>query len=172
MASTTASDAAPSPSVDALYRDHHRWLHRWLSARLGQAGEAVDLVHDTYVRILASGRLPAAGRERAFLMQTAKGLVIDLHRRRELERAYMEALAAQGESYSPSEEQRAIVLETLLHIDRILATLPRKAAWAFLLSQVEGLGYAEIAERLGVSVSSVRKYIAQALQACYQATYG
>ncbi len=171
MALIPASDASASCSVDTLYRDHHRWLHRWLSLRLGPAGDAVDLVHDTYVRILASGRMPAAGRERAFLMQTAKGLVIDLHRRRELESAYLEALAAQGDSYAPSEEQRAIVLETLLHIDRILSGLPRKAAWAFLLSQIDGLGYAEIAARLDVSVSSVTKYIAQALQACYQATY-
>ena len=41
-----------------------------------------------------------------------------------------------------------------------------RAREAFILSQYEELGYAEIATRLGVSVSMVRKYIAQALLAC------
>ena len=48
----------------------------------------------------------------------------------------------------------------------MLDGLSRKARAAFLLSQLEGLTYAEIAERLMVSVSSVKKYVARATEHC------
>jgi RNA polymerase sigma-70 factor (ECF subfamily) len=42
---------------------------------------------------------------------------------------------------------------------------------ALLLCKLDGLSYRDIAERLNVSVSSVEKYVAAALLACYQALY-
>ena len=40
-----------------------------------------------------------------------------------------------------------------------------------MLSQFEGLSYAQIAERLGVTVSSVQKYMTRAIVACYHVAY-
>ena len=42
---------------------------------------------------------------------------------------------------------------------------------ALLLCKLDGLSYRDIAERLNVSLSSVEKYVAAALLACYQALY-
>ena len=94
---TAANQPTAHPSLSALYRDHHGWLAGWLRRRLGSAHDAADLSHDTYERLMVSGRLPEAGQARAFLTQIAKGLVIDLFRRRTLETAYLEALAAMPE---------------------------------------------------------------------------
>ena len=44
---------------------------------------------------------------------------------------------------------------------------PRRVREAFLLSQFDGLSYSAIAQQLGVSVGSVRKYMLQAAQACF-----
>ncbi|HDU1659061.1 TPA: RNA polymerase subunit sigma, partial [Klebsiella pneumoniae] len=41
-----------------------------------------------------------------------------------------------------------------------------KTREAFLLSQLDGLTYSEIALKLGVSVSSVKKYVAKAIEHC------
>lgn len=49
---------------------------------------------------------------------------------------------------------------------------PLKARQALLLCKLDRLGYREIAQQLGVSVSSVEKYIARALLVCYQSMYG
>ncbi|MNY46243.1 putative RNA polymerase sigma factor FecI [compost metagenome] len=51
----------------------------------------------------------------------------------------------------------------------MLDGLSAKARAAFLYSQIDGLTHKEIATALGVSVSMVRQYIAQALQRCYAA---
>src|SRR5690606_27953000 len=65
-----------------------------------------------------------------------------------------------------SPEERVLMLETLLQLDAMLDGLGPRVRQAFLLAQLDGLGYAEIARRLGVSVSSVTKYMARATEQC------
>ncbi len=154
-------------TVHTLYVDHHQWLFNWLTRRLQNADDAQDLSHDTYVRVIGSGRLPEEdSQSRSFLMQVAKGLVIDLHRRRALERTYLEALALIPEEYVPSVEDTEQNLELLIKIDEALDELPAKVRSAFLLSRFEGMKYSDIAARLEVSVGSVRKYMLKASFAC------
>ena len=163
------SIASPNVAVADLYREHHGWLHGWLRRKLGCTHQAADLVQDTYLRLIVSGRLPAPGMSRAYLTQIAKGLVIDLHRRRLLETAYLDALAQMPELEVPSPEMRAIVIETLVRIDALLRRLPAPVRETFLLSQFDGLTYSEIAGQLAISVAAVRKYMLKAAQACYVA---
>ncbi|OZI32535.1 RNA polymerase subunit sigma [Bordetella genomosp. 10] len=150
----------------SLYADHHAWLYGWLRRKVGCAAAAADLAHDSYVRLLAARRMPAPDQSRAYLMQIAKGLVIDQSRRREIEAAFLETLSVLPEELWPSPESRAIVLETLEKIDAVLYALPSKVRETFLLSRFDGLTYAEIAARLHVSVASVRKYMVKAVYAC------
>ena len=63
-------------------------------------------------------------------------------------------------------------LEDLKAIDRLLGKLSSKARAAFLYNRVDGLGHADIAQRLGVSVPRVRQYLAQGIRQCYIALYG
>lgn len=165
----SAAETTLQEAVRTLYSDHHGWLYGWLRRKLGNAVDAADLAHDTYLRIIVSGRTPGPGQSRAFLAQIANGLMIDVRRRRRLEAAYREALAQLPEPQQPSLEAQAIVLETLIEIDTLLDRLPAKVRETFLLSQFEGLTYSAIAERLGISVAAVRKYMLKAIQACYAA---
>lgn len=158
-------------SIDDLYRAHNGWLQKWLRRRLGDQEHAADIAQDTFVRLLISGRMPSLGDGRSHLAQIARHLVIDQWRRRRIEQAYLERIAGLPEPESPSPETRALVIETLLQIDAMLAAMPARVREAFLLSQFEGLSYAEIAERLQVSVSSVQKYMLRAIAACYQILY-
>lgn len=159
----------PPQSVDVLYSDHHGWLHGWLRRKLGNAFDAADVAHDTFLRILVTGVTPAPEKSRAHLTQIAKGLAIDLYRRRQIEAAYLDALALLPEEVVISAEDRMEILQTLLHIDAMLDTLPTRVREAFLLSQLDGLTYSEIAVKLSVSVSAVRKYMMRAAEACHLA---
>lgn len=158
----------PHQALTHLYLQHHGWLRGWLQRRLGHAGDAADFAQDTYVRVIESRTDIDAIREpRAFLTTVAKRVMANHLRRREIERAWMDMLALQPEPLAPSPEERAIVLETLLELDRLLDGLPPKVRAAFLHAQLDGMAYAEIAERLQVSVSSVKQYMARAIRHCY-----
>ncbi|MBP6706608.1 MAG: sigma-70 family RNA polymerase sigma factor [Achromobacter sp.] len=155
--------------IEGLYAEHHGWLRGWLRSRLGNAFDAADLAHDTYLRILSSGRMPEPQQSRQHLAQIAKGLVIDLYRRRQIEAAYLEALARLPQPLAPSAEDCALAVQALVDIDAVLNGLPPKAREALLLRKLDGMSYRDIAARLRVSVSSVEKYVATALLACCQA---
>lgn len=161
MSNLTASDA-----LAGLYREHHGWLLGWLRRRLDGAHNADDLAQDTFVRLLTSADEVAPREPRPYLITIAKRLVIDHGRRTSLERAYLDALAQLPEPVAPSPEQRLLVLETLQRIDAVLDGLPARARTAFLLAQLEGLTYAEIGTRLGVTERSVKRYVAQAFEHC------
>jgi len=159
-------DQASPLNVETLYCDHHSWLLGWLRHRLGNPFDAADLAHDTFARILAGRRVEDIKEPRAYLTTVARGILINWYERKALERAYLEALALLPEPEAPSPEHRQMVLETLHQIDAMLDTLPARVRRAFLMSQIEGLRYEDIAARLGCSLISVKRYMKQAFLQC------
>jgi RNA polymerase sigma-70 factor (ECF subfamily) len=166
------SDAAAlHTTVTHLYRDHHGWLQGWLRKRLGDRERAADIAHDTFLRLLVTRRLPGIQEGRSYLAQIARNLVVDQWRRQRIEQAYLDSIAYLSDDTVPCLETQAMILQTLVQIDSMLDSMPKNVRSAFLLSQFEGLSYAQIGERLGVSVSSVQKYMLRAIQACYHVLY-
>lgn len=162
---------SPRPAIDRLYIEHHGWLQGWLQARLNNRADAADLAQDTFVRLLQR-RIEVLAEPRAYLRTVARGLVIDLWRRRDVERAWLETVAHLPEQEAPSPETGLLIIESLLAIDRMLDELPPAVREAFLLAQLDGMTCPKIAERLGVSLSTVERHIAKALRHCYQLTFG
>jgi len=162
----SADDFALRSAVHDLYSSHSTWLRGWLRKRLDSHSDAADLVQDTFVRVIKARQVMDIRQPRQYLSTVAKGLVIDLFRRRALERSYLEALAALPEDVYPSQETQAIVLETLMEIDRMLDSLGDKVRQTFILSQFEGLSYPKIAERQGISLRTVNNHMAKAIEHC------
>jgi RNA polymerase sigma factor (sigma-70 family) len=163
------TDAAMStePTLHDLYRDHRGWLEGWLRRRMGNGCDAADLSQDTFLRLLASSRRIADLQEpRAYLLTVGKRLLSNFYQRRSVEQAYLNALALLPEDSVPSPEQRWLLLETLQALDELLDGLPTAVRRAFLWSQLEGLGYQQIAERLRVSERTIKRYMAQAYEHC------
>src|SRR5690606_25191158 len=79
----------------------------------------------------------------------------------------LDALAHMPEPTAISPEERALTLEVLLRICAALDGLPGRVQHVFLLSRYEGLTYSAIAQRQGIAVATVRKYMLQATQACF-----
>lgn len=165
----SATDNSLHHDISTLYSDHHCWLQGWLRKKLGNAFDAADLAHDTFVRVLGKPReLDVLREPRAWLTSIAHGLVVDHVRRQEVERAYCEIIANLPEPEIFSPEHRMMLLETLLCIDKLLDGLNPKSRSAFLMSRLEDMTYPEIAVQLGVSLSSVEKYMATAVRHCYE----
>jgi len=155
--------------METLYCDHHGWLQGWLRRRLGNAADAADLAQDTFVRLITSRterHFDSIGEARAYLRTTAQNLCINMWRRQEIERAWLDTLAMTPEASYPSAERQAMVLQALHEIGGMLKTLSPKAARAFVLAVVCEMTDAEVAGELGVSDRMVRKYVAQAMLGC------
>jgi len=157
-------------SLEKLYQNNFSWLQNWLRERLSCSHQAADLAQDTFVRLLTAPdfneKVEAIREPRSYLVTVAKRVMIDHFRRRTIEQTYLQALMQQPEQQGISSEQSLIVLETLYRIDAMLDGLGAKVKRAFLMSQLKGMTYREIAEEMGMSESSVKKYMAKATQHC------
>ncbi|MBB1489139.1 sigma-70 family RNA polymerase sigma factor [Oceanospirillum sediminis] len=153
-----------------LYVQNHDWLSRWLYTKLGCCHQAADICHDAFIRILQKwrhqGHFPDIEQPKAYLTTVAGRLVTDHFRKQSLEQAWQESLASLPEKDVPSPQLLLQLRETLEEVDRILNSLPQAVRDTFLLSQLDGMTYKQIAEQLQVSERTVKRYMAQAFAAC------
>ncbi|MFJ1300701.1 sigma-70 family RNA polymerase sigma factor [Pseudomonadota bacterium AL_CKDN230030165-1A_HGKHYDSX7] len=161
-------DQPSSLEFEALYSAHHGWLRGWLQGRMGNSFDAADLAQDTFLRLLTNQEPLSIREPRALLTTIAKRVVANFYRRRRIEEAYLATLAVLPELEVPGPETRALLLETLLEIDKRLSLLKLAARKAFLMHQVEGMTQMEIAQTLKVSVATVQRYLERAVhQVCF-----
>ncbi|GGJ95567.1 sigma-70 family RNA polymerase sigma factor [Pseudomonas matsuisoli] len=155
-------------TLGQIYRAHGSWLRNWLYQRLGCSAQAADLAQDTFVRILQaqrkSGYSPDLRQPRAYLATVGRRLICDHFRRQSLESAYLEALAREPELLAISPEAQLQMRQALFELDALLDNLKPIARQVFLLSQLEGLSYAEIARQLAIGERTVKRHMALAFE--------
>lgn len=160
------SDLVQQQALHTLYDEHHGWLNGWLRKRTGCSEQAADLAQDTFVRVILQRKAHGLREPRAYLSSVARGLMIDMFRRRSLEQAYLETLARVPQALDVSAQERALIIETLMDIDRMLDGLGSRTREIFLMAQLHGLSYVEIGRRLQLSVNTVKKHASRALTHC------
>jgi len=153
-------------AIHSLYKNHHSWLYTWIRRRLDNQFDAADLTQDTFLRIYTKKNIESIDEPRAYLVTVAKGLVSHFYRRKSLEQSYLEYLEKQPELVSASSEHQLIILQTLEEIDSLLSTLPSDVKKAFLMSQIEGKKYQQIADEMAISLATVKRYMKQAYVQC------
>lgn len=161
------NSGARTDALTLIFRSDYRWLTERLRKRISHGTGAEDVASEAFLRLAEVPDLLNIREPRAMLTTLAQRVLYETWRRRDLEKAYLLALSSRPEYSHPSPEEREMVLESLLAIDRALDGLSINARKAFLFNQLDGMTYSEIADNLGVSVSMVRKYIAKALTNCY-----
>lgn len=164
-----STDPLTLPAIEALYCHHHGWLQGWLCRKLGDSNDAADLAQDTFVRLMAGRRGMVLREEpRALITHIAKGLLIDHWRRRAVQQAYLDAIAHLPEPQVPSPETGLMIVQTLIQINVMLSRWPAQTREMFLMAQLDGLTLAQIAERTGKPVITVRRHIHKALVTCME----
>lgn len=157
----------------AVYLDRRPALVRFFTTRTGSADRAEDIVQDIYVRLQA---LPEASvgeiaSPAAYLYRIGGNLMLDGVRERRRRAARDEAwsdasgVVSDGVSVAdlPSPEDAAWARLKLDQVTAALEGLAPNARTALRLHRIDGLTHAEIAARMGVSRSSVEKYLSAAL---------
>ncbi|WP_082473111.1 MULTISPECIES: sigma-70 family RNA polymerase sigma factor [Methylobacterium] len=155
-------------NIERIYRDHNSWLVGWIRSYTKSISSADDIAAEVFLRLLSMENLASIREPRAMMVTIARRLSIEIFRRNQLQKAYEAELAALPPCVAASPEHQLLVEEALREISRILATMSPKARTAFMLSQIDGMTYTDIAKEIGVSITMVRKYIAQCLLRFYQ----
>lgn len=169
MNGASACESVLHRDFTALYVDHHSWLQNWLYRRIRCRSDAADLAQDTFLRLFRTSHSPLAPdlrQPRAYLATLARRLMLNLHRRRSVEEAWLQTLADCPQQTALSVEEQWLIREALQAVDTLLHGLPSEVRRAFLLSQLEGHTYAEIAQMLNVTVRTVQRYLTKAMEQC------
>jgi RNA polymerase sigma-70 factor (ECF subfamily) len=163
----------PGELLETLISSQRNALVRFLSRKLGSIDDAQEIAQDAFLRLHRLEHADDLDNARAYLFQVASNMAIDQLRRRKLHARYLEDEGArQLEETGPRDpgtpEELVAARQQLGLIYRAIEDLPLRCRQALMLHRVRGLSYTEIACEMGVSVSSVEKYILEALRHCRQ----
>ncbi len=167
-------DSAKDEFLAAMVTEHQSALEKYLARKMDNPDDAAEVAQEAFLRLHRLESPQQLDNARAFLFQVATNLAVDQLRRRKLHFRFLkieggqasEAEAADLNAGGASPEQILGAREKLSAIYSAVEELPLKVRQAFLLHRKSGLSYNDISREMGVSVSSVEKYILQALQHC------
>lgn len=162
------ADCASPVSEDRLLADLYRAesprLVRILARRTRNPDDAHDLVQDVFFRLARlGGQALSLDRPQAYLRRIASNLLKDRAKSAANQSAALHVVA--DEKVLPGIDPHRILesRDMLRRLEAAIMRLRPKTREVFMAHRIEGLTYAEIAERTGLSVKGVEKQISKAL---------
>ena len=127
-----------------------------------------DLVHDTFARAIAYKAWREVLNPGAFASRILRNTALDALRRRKVLTitavADFERLGLADEM--PTQEDVTVSRDELRQLHQAIEELPAQCRKVFTLRKVYNLSPRDIAERLGLSVSTVEKHLVKGLRYC------
>lgn len=147
---------------------HRPALRAWLLARFPTLPDVDDLVQESLTRMLRARETGPIRSARALLFTTARNLALDAVRRQRVvafepitDDTDSSVLADNTDVVATVSKQQELELLT-----KAIQALPERCRQVFTLRTAYGLTQRQIAEKLGVSESTVEKQMAQGIQWC------
>ena len=144
---------------------HERAIRSWLARRTHDL-DIDDIVQEMYARLASLEDADGIRNPRQYAAQTAISIALNLARH-----ARVVPMIPIGDfeelglaSLEPSPEHTVNSQDELRELENTLQELPSLCRKAFLLRRVDGLSQKEVAEKLGISVKTVEKYMARSVR--------
>ncbi len=133
-------------------------------ARLGAAAKADDILQDAWLKIRAREGRPAPDQPMSFLFRTLHNILLDDHRaasRRSQRDGDWAATTTHMDVFHqmPDSERRVLAIEQIAAVHRLLEEVGDPAALIFRLHRLEGHSQRQIADQLGMGLSTVEKHL-------------
>ena len=162
MELSSMESARSEVDLAVLVETYSALLFRVAHSILRSRAEAEDVVQDAFVRVLEHRRSLSAIRDmRVWLIRIAWNLAIDRRRRvrpEQFDESFAESLVGSSVPADEAMDEARRMRSVLREMER----LPRAERDVLLLSAIEELGTAEMAEVLGRSESAVRALLFRA----------
>ena len=149
--------AGDKESFNSLFRRYYSPMVRFCVRFVADADQSAEIVQDLFVK-LWTGRekLVVPDSFESYMLRSVRNAAITYINR---ERAHAETneriYVDESDANDPSEALQSNNLESSYR--KVLATMPEKRREVFLASRYDGLKYAEIAEKMGLSQQDLAK---------------
>lgn len=155
-------------TAGTAFKKYYLELRRYVQQKYSRAGEADDIVQDTFQNILNAGNIDSLTNPRAYLYKAAKNIALNRLRQKDCQDGIFVDIDDHELVGVPMDRQIIAEID-IRHVNRILERLPEKDRTTFLMNRMEGKSYNEISEELGITVSSVEKRMMKVLTAIRRA---
>jgi RNA polymerase sigma-70 factor (ECF subfamily) len=141
-------------TIENIWNEFAAQLGRFIRSRVEDPATAEDMLQDVFMKLqsrVAEFHDPA--KLRGWLFLVARNAIIDHYRTRKNASELPETLFAELSEHEAEEQELKAVFHRLLH------SLPRPYREALVLTEFEGLTQAELAKRLGISLSGAKSRV-------------
>lgn len=147
-----------------LFRRYRGKLYHYVLDFTQSKEEAEDIVHDVFLKIWNSREtLTAIDSINSYLYKMSRNQAINGLRRKAKERLVLAELRQEPMAILPDIDP-ASKKEVRDSIQQAISKLSPQQRKVFLLSRQDGLKHEQIAEELGISITTVKTHIGRALQ--------
>lgn len=147
---------------------HRPALRAWLLARFPTLPDVDDVVQESLSRMVQAREVSPIRSARALLFTTARNLALDAVRRQRV--VTFEPIADESASSVLADDADVVASvsrqQELELLTRAIQSLPERIRQILTLRTAYGLTQKQIADRLGVSVSTVEKQMAAGIRQC------
>ncbi|MEZ5929884.1 MAG: sigma-70 family RNA polymerase sigma factor [Parvularculaceae bacterium] len=155
-------------AVAAAFGQYRTVLRKLIERRLNRRSDAEDVLQETFALVFEAEKKQRIDHPKSYLYRTAANLVARENSRvsNKLVRYMDDFEDCDLSSNEPSAFDHVAGKQELEAFRRAIATLSPQCQKVFILRKVHGLSHQEIADRLGLSVSTTSKHLAKALERC------
>ncbi|MET3436011.1 RNA polymerase sigma factor [Sphingomonas sp. 1185] len=159
------STGSHDPIVDEVFRTEGPRLTRYFRSRVRGADEPVDLVQESFLRLVGRLRSGAVGNPAGYLHSIARNLLFERSRRQASKGAppQYDQDAEIEIAVEPTQHRDMETNQMIAAYRQALSKLPPRTAEVFRLHREQDLSYKEIADRLGISARTVEWHVSEAL---------
>jgi len=166
-----ARKAAPpqaSSAITAVFLECNTFLKKFLAGFLRSRQDIEDVAQETYLRAYMAEQRETIEQPKAFLFRIARNLALTRlsKKSRQITDYIEEAGATVVIETAAGTDQELEAQQCLDLYCEAVAVLPEKCRQVFLFRKVHGLSHKDIGERMGLSISSVEKYLRQGILIC------
>lgn len=144
-----------------LFDTYFDAIRRYLYYRCSDSEMASDVAQDLFTRIWEKSMQVDPVKDKALLYKMASDMIVSKLRRKKVELNYSDSIII--EEYKNTPETNFEYEQLKIKYSEALLKMPEKVRTTFLMSRGEELKYAEIAERLNVSIKAIEKRMTLAL---------
>ncbi len=161
-------EAGQNTSVLNTFLEQQNSLKLFISRFIRRPQDIDDVAQETFIRAFMAEKKGGIEYPKAYIYRIARNLALEVLSKKSvrltefIEDSTLENTLSSDENV----EERVITLEKMEKVKIAIAELPPQCQRVFIMHKVYGFKYREIAQQLGISISTVEKHIMAGLKKC------